>query len=278
MIGGNSDRSDGFVQSLERGLRVVQAFGEGHARMTLSEVAERTELSRATARRFLLTLVELGFVHSDGQHFTLGPKVLDLGYSYLSGFGLPSLALPIMENAVSQVHESCSLTVLDGAEVVYVARVPVRRIMSVQIDVGTRFPAFATSMGRVFLSDLSVEERATLLESAPRLRFTPYTVTEISELNKALDSVAARDYALACEELELGLLSIAVPVRNRATGRVVAALNMSTHAGQRDETFMREIALPVLRDAADQIEQAIRSSGIGVTDARVNVTQPELNR
>lgn len=278
MTESDSERSDGFVQSLERGLRVVQAFGEGHARMTLTEVAERTSLSRATARRFLLTLVELGFVHSDGQYFTLGPKVLNLGYSYLSGFGLPSLALPIMEKAVSQVHESCSLTVLDGSEVVYVARVPVRRIMSVQIDVGTRFPAFATSMGRVFLSNLPADERTEVLESTPRQRYTSHTITDLAQLNTVLDSVAARDYALACEELEVGLLSIAVPVRNRTTDRVVAALNMSTHAAQRDKAFMREVALPVLKDAAEQIEQAIRASGIGVTDVRVRATQPEPNR
>lgn len=273
-----SERSDGFVQSFERGLRVVQAFGEGHSRMTLTEAAERSSLSRATARRFLLTLVELGFVHSDGQYFTLGPKILNLGYSYLSGFGLPNLALPIMEQAVSRVHESCSLTVLDGAEVVYVARVPVRRIMSVQIDVGTRFPAFATSMGRVFLSSLPIAERTELLASAARQQYTPHTITDLVKLNTVLDNVASRGYAIACEELEVGLLSIAVPVRNRATGRVVAALNISTHAAQRDKTFMREVALPALLDAAEQIEQAIRASGIGFSDMSVRATRPELSR
>jgi IclR family pca regulon transcriptional regulator len=264
MLENNSVRSPEFVQSFERGLLVIQAFGEGHARMSLTEIAERAGLSRATARRFLITLTDLGFAHTDGQVFTLSPKVLNLGYSYLSSFGLPSLALPVMERTVSLLQESCSLSVLDGADIVYVARVSVSRIMSVRIDVGTRFAAFATSMGRVFLADLSERDREDLFYSAPRPQFTPHTITSFGELNQVLDVVSDRGFALACEELESGLLAIAVPIRQHRTGRVVAALNISANTAQRSKEFLLETALPVLLQAGEQIEQSILATGISI--------------
>src|SRR4051812_1726113 len=141
-----------FVQSLERGLAVIRAFDADHPQLTLSEVARATDLTRAAARRFLLTLVELGYVSTDGKQFSLRPRVLELGYAYLSSQSLPEIAAPHLESLVSQVHESSSVSVLDGHEVVYVARVPTKRIMTVTIAVGTRFPAYATSMGRVLLA------------------------------------------------------------------------------------------------------------------------------
>src|SRR5262245_27966740 len=148
------ERDADFVQSLERGLAVISAFDRDHAELTLSEVAAATGVTRAAARRFLLTLVRLGYMRSDGRFFSLAPRVLELGYAYLSSLTLPEVAEPHLEALVAEVNESSSVSVLDGEAVVYVARVPVSRIMTVAISVGTRFPAYATSMGRVLLAGL----------------------------------------------------------------------------------------------------------------------------
>src|SRR5215470_15700740 len=148
-------RSNDFVQSLERGLAVIRVFGPERTRLTLSEVAREAGLTRAAARRFLLTLVELGYVRSDGREFSLRPRVLELGYAYLSGLAMPEIAQPHLEVLSSKMHESSSISVLDGHHIVYVARVPTKRIMTVAISVGTRFPAYATSMGRVMLAGMS---------------------------------------------------------------------------------------------------------------------------
>jgi IclR family transcriptional regulator, pca regulon regulatory protein len=152
-LGRNSD----FVQSLDRGLAVIRAFGPDRERLSLSEVARSTGLTRAATRRFLLTLVQLGYVRSDGREFSLRPRVLELGYAYLSGLELPEIAAPHLEELVAKVRESSSISVLDGDHIVYVARVPTKRIMTVAISVGTRFPAYATSMGRVLLAAMSPE-------------------------------------------------------------------------------------------------------------------------
>src|SRR5688500_8804191 len=149
------DRGPDFVQSLERGLAVIRAFDASHSELTLSEVAASTGVTRAAARRFLLTLAVLGYVRSDGRLFSLTPRVLELGYAYLSSFSLPDVAEPHLEALVAEVNESSSVSVLDGDDVVYIARVPTSRIMTVAISVGTRFPAYATSMGRVLLAGLS---------------------------------------------------------------------------------------------------------------------------
>ena len=146
-------RAPHFVQSLERGLAVIRAFDEHNVELTLSDVARSTGLTRAAARRFLLTLADLGYVRTDGRWFSLSPRVLELGYAYLSSLSLPEVAEPHMERLVAEVHESSSVSVLDGEDIVYVARVPTSRIMTVSINVGTRFPAYATSMGRVLLAE-----------------------------------------------------------------------------------------------------------------------------
>src|SRR5512139_1746855 len=153
-------RGQDFVQSLERGLAVIRAFDRDHPELTLSEVATATGVTRAAARRFLLTLAELGYVRSDGRLFALTPRVLELGYAYLSSMSLPEVAEPHLEALVATVNESSSVSVLDGTDVVYVARVPTSRIMTVSISVGTRFPAYATSMGRVLLAGLDDAELA----------------------------------------------------------------------------------------------------------------------
>src|SRR5580693_2667682 len=182
-------RSD-FVQSLDRGLAVIRAFGPDRERLSLSEVARATHLTRAAARRFLLTLVSLGYVRNDGREFSLRPRVLELGYSYLSGLALPKLAAPHLEELVARLHESSSISVLDGHQIVYVVRVPTKRIMTVAISVGTRFPAYATSMGRVLLAALSDDELDRYLaEAAPFEALTAQTVTDPARLRDTLAQV-----------------------------------------------------------------------------------------
>ena len=254
-------RSSEFVQSLERGLAVIRAFDSEHPELTLSDVARATGLTRAAARRFLLTLVDLGYVRTDGRMFALRPRVLELGYSYLSSLGLPEVALPHMEALVAQVHESSSLCVLDGTDIAYVARVPTRRIMTVTITVGTRFPAYATSMGRVLLAGLPPESLDAHLERVEMRQLTPKTITTPDKLRKALTRIAAQGYALIDQELEVGLRSIAVPVHVR--GRVGAALNVSMHASRGSSDAARRELLPPLRAAAAAIEADLAAAPAG---------------
>ncbi|MGH3744092.1 MAG: IclR family transcriptional regulator domain-containing protein [Mycobacteriales bacterium] len=251
-------RNSEFVQSLERGLAVIRAFDSEHPDLTLSDVARATGLTRAAARRFLLTLVDLGYVRTDGRLFALRPRVLELGYSYLSSLGLPEVALPHMESLVARVHESSSLSVLDGTAIAYVARVPTRRIMTVAITVGTRFPAYATSMGRVLLAGLAPEELDRHLQDAELTELTSKTITDVDTLRATLTRVAARGYALVDQELEVGLRSIAVPVR--VGERVVAAVNVSMHASRGSSDEARRELLPPLRETATAIEADLAAS------------------
>jgi IclR family transcriptional regulator, pca regulon regulatory protein len=242
-----------YVRSLARGLAVIASFSAGRPVMTISMVAAETGLTRATARRILHTLGQLGFVARDGDLFRLTPKVLSIGYSYLSGLELPELAHPHMEQLVAQVHESSSLAILDGQDIVYVARVPTKRIMSVTLTVGTRLPAFATSMGRVLLAELPAEELDVHLGSEPFPPLTSRTVRTRHELRELLRRVREHGYALTDQELEDGLRSVAVPIRD-AHGAVEAALNIAAHAGRISKDTMLADFLPRLREAAGAIE------------------------
>jgi IclR family pca regulon transcriptional regulator len=250
-------RDGAFVQSLERGLAVIRALSGGDPQ-TLSDVARTTGLSRASARRFLLTLEALGYVHQTGGRFALTPQVLDLGYAYLSGLELPQVAEPHLQKLVERVHESSSVSVLDGHDVVYVARVPTRRIMAVAISVGTRFPAYATSMGRVLLAGLEPAALDALLTGLELEPLTPGTVTSERELRRILDGVRAHGYALVDQELEAGLRSIAVPIHDRS-GAVAAAMNLSVHASRATAADMERELLPPLRDAAAAVERDLRA-------------------
>jgi IclR family transcriptional regulator, pca regulon regulatory protein len=257
-------RSSDFVQSLERGLAVIRAFDAEHRELGLSEVARATGLTRAAARRFLLTLVELGYMHFDGGRFSLRPRVLELGFAYLSSLSLPELAEPHMEALVGRINESSSISVLDDTDVVYVARVPTRRIMSITIAVGTRLPAFATSMGRVLLAalpDAELEERLGRVDVRP---LTPRTVKSHAELRKVLDQVRRQGYAVTDQELEQGLRSAAVPIHD-ASGAVVAALNVSVHASRASMQELRARFLPPAQEAAEAIDAEIRKSGLRAT-------------
>jgi IclR family transcriptional regulator, pca regulon regulatory protein len=243
-----------FIQSLERGLNVIRCFDADHPDMTLSEVANLTGLTRATSRRLLLTLEELGYVSSDGRRFSLTPRVLDIGYAYLSSLDVQQIAQPFLEALSEQVNESVSVTVLDETDIIYVARVPTTRIMTISLGLGSRLPAHCTSMGRVLLAELAEDEiRALLPEKlAPR---TDRTIRTRDELDTVLDQVRQQGWALVDEELEIGVRSVAAPLRD-STGRAFAAMNVSTHAGRTTVADIHEHFLPPLVATARQISEA----------------------
>lgn len=247
-------RAPHFVQSFARGLSVIAVFGEAGDALTLSEVARAATMTRATARRFLLTLVDLGYVRFDGRLFRLTPKVLELGHAYLSGLSLPEVAAPHLERLAGHTRESSSVCVLDGPDIVYVARVATSRIMTVDISIGTRFPAYATSMGRVLLAGLPPQQLDDYLASLCVDRFTHRTVADARALRAVLDTVQEQGYALVDQELEAGLRSLAVPVHD-ADGVVVAGANVSTHASRVSVEQMITEFLPLLRGAVIDIEQ-----------------------
>jgi len=255
-------RNSDFVQSLDRGLAVIRAFGPDRERLSLSEVARATNLTRAAARRFLLTLVKLGYVRSDGREFSLRPRVLELGYAYLSGLTLPDVAGPHLEELVARLHESSSISILDGQHVVYVARVPTKRIMTVAISVGTRFPAYATSMGRVLLAALPPDALEQYLAEAVLEPLTANTVTDAGRLREILAEVAAQGYAIVDQELEEGLRAVAAPIRG-AQDTGTAAINVSVHASRVSVKSLRTDIVPALLETARQIEADLAAQGAG---------------
>jgi IclR family transcriptional regulator, pca regulon regulatory protein len=250
-------RTGDFVQSLERGLAVIRAFDADHAEMTLSDVARATGLTRAAARRFLHTLVALKYMRTDGRLFSLRPRVLELGYAYLSSLSLPEVAMPHLEHLVESVRESSSVSVLDGDEVVYVARVPTKRIMTIGINVGTRFPAHVTSMGRVLLAAHTDDWLAGYLASVRLQPLTERTITDRAELLAELQRVRERGWTMVDQELEAGLRSFAAPIRD-ASGTVVAAVNVSAHVSRGPLDQLRDELLGPLLDCARQIEDDLR--------------------
>jgi IclR family pca regulon transcriptional regulator len=245
-----------YVQSLHRGLMVIRTFDAEHAAMTLSEVAARAAVSRAAARRLLLTLEHLGYVRRDARHFALTPRVLDLGYSYLSSLNASVLAQPIMEQVSRRIDESCSLAVLDGHEVVYVQRVAVRKIMTINLAIGARLPAFCTSMGRMLLAgldELAFERWLRVLKTEAATRFT---LVDKAEVRAAVERARTHGYAYVEQELQEGLCSLAVAVRDGG-GRTIAALNssMTFRVGARSHALAQ--VLPALRQGAADIERSI---------------------
>jgi IclR family pca regulon transcriptional regulator len=256
---GQKQRSADFAQSLERGLAVIRAFGPDHPRLTLSDVARRTGLTRASARRFLLTLVELEYVDFDGRLFRLRPQVLELGYSYLSGLTTPEVALPYMEDLANRVSASASLAVLDREDIFYAAHVPASRMLAVRVPVGTRVPAHATAMGHVLLAALPIEQRRQYLDTARLERLTPKTLVTRSELTAALDMVYRNGYALGDQGLEENLFAVAVPVTD-GRGSVVAALAIATQAStaQSGPADPQAGYLPALLETAEQVSAQLR--------------------
>jgi len=248
--------SDSHVQSFARGLEVLRSFGANAPTQTLSEAAERTGLTRAGARRILLTLQGLGYVAQEGRDFRLTPKVLELGFAYLASQPWWHVAQPLMEDLTQTLHESSSAAVLDGDEIVYVLRVPAHKIMSINLGVGSRLPAHCSSMGRVLLAGLPEDERERRVMAMHLTAKTPKTVTDPDRLLSVLGDVRRKGFALVSEELELGLMSLAVPVTDRQ-GRVVAALNVSTQPQRRTATELREQCLPMLQAVAKRIGETM---------------------
>jgi IclR family transcriptional regulator, pca regulon regulatory protein len=246
-----------FVQGLQRGFAVVKAFSaDGGRRLTVADVAGRTGLTRAVARRYLLTLQELGYVVHDGSHFTLTPRILDLGFTYLATVDVANIAQPFMERIVHTLRESCSIAVLDGHDAVYVARVAAKRIMSINLVVGSRLPAHATSMGKVLLANLSDADLDEYFRTAPLQRLTSRTIGDEPTLRAALRQVRERGWAFADQESEDGVRTVAVPLFDRNM-RVQAAMNVSGHASRVPMKELRSRYLPVLMETANEISRAL---------------------
>lgn len=251
-----------FVQSLARGLAVIRAFDAQHPALSLSELAQRAEIPRAAARRFLLTLEALGYVRSEGRLFSLTPRVLELGVAYLSGLEFPDIAVPHLERLSSMLEESVSASVLDGDDIVYVARAAHRRIMSVRIEVGTRFPAYATAMGRVLLAALPEDQWPDVTQELPAL--TPRTVTDPRQLHQALREVREQGWADVDGELELGLRSIAVPVTGPRG--LTAAINVATGPAADESGTHIAHQRELLVETAQIIESELRLASLTQTE------------
>lgn len=249
-----AERPPEFVQSLERGISVIRAFSAATPRLTLSDVARETGLTRAAARRFLITLEQLGYVSNDGRFFSLRPSVLQIGYAYLSSLTLAQIAQDHLERLAQELHESCSASVLDGDEIVYVARAATNRIMTINLSVGTRLPAYCTSMGRVLLAALPDDELDSYLERTELKPLTSRTIVDRDKLRLEVVRVRAQGWSLIDGELEEGVRSIAFPLHD-ADQKVVAAANASAHGARVPLEQLRERYVPALRECAAQIDR-----------------------
>jgi IclR family pca regulon transcriptional regulator len=250
--GGDRD----FVASLEKGLLVIEAFDASRPRLTLSDVAKLTGITRAAARRYLLTLTKLNYADFDGRYFSLSPRILRLGYAYLSSASLSARVQPFLEQISEATGESSSAAILDGDDIVYIARSATRRIMSIGLGVGSRLPAYCTSLGRAILAYQPEDAIEAYLQRVRLEARTPKTITDKTEFRAVLEATRAQGYALVNEELEFGLRSIAVPVIQK-NGQVTIALNLSAQAGRVSADEMRERFLPSLSAASESLRYMI---------------------
>jgi IclR family pca regulon transcriptional regulator len=241
-----------FVQSLERGLAVIRTFSRDTPSMTLSEIAERTGLNRAAARRFLLTLKQLGYVDTDGRRFSLRPRVLELGYSYLASVPVWEVARPHLEELADRVMETTSASVMDGTDIVFVARVETKRIMSMTLGVGSRLPAWATAMGRVLLSELRADQLDRYFSQVPLEPLADRTVTDPRRLRKIIAKAGKQGWTLVDQEVEEGVRSLAVPIRGPG-GKAECALTVCSHAFRVSVDRIMEEFLPLVLDTSDRI-------------------------
>jgi IclR family transcriptional regulator, pca regulon regulatory protein len=243
-----------FMTSLARGIAVIRAFTQQKRRLTISQLSQRTGIPRAAVRRCLYTLAQLGYVNADeGRDFTLSPRILSLGHAYLSSTPLTAASQPLLDRVSDVLHESSSIALLEGDEILYVARSSTnRRIMSVDLGIGTRLPAFCTSMGRVLLAYMPAAELDDYLARVRMIVYTPRTVSTVEKLKRELEGVRRTGYAIVDQELEIGLRSIAVPVRDQS-GTVVAAMNIGTHASRVSVAEMEKTFLPELQSAAVEL-------------------------
>lgn len=241
-----------FVASLEKGLSVIEAFDASRPRLSLSDVAKLTGITRAAARRYLLTLTKLNYAEFDGRYFSLTPRVLRLGYAYLSSASLSAQVQPFLERISEETGESSSAAVLDGDDIVYIARSATRRIMSIGLGVGSRLPAHCTALGRAILAFQPEDEFRAYLQRVRLEALTPKTITDKSAFQDALEATRAQGYAIVSEELEYGLRSIAVPVVQK-NGKVTIALNLSAQAGRVSAEEMERRFLPLLKSASEML-------------------------
>ena len=255
-----------YVQSMARGLAVLSAFDREHFRLSLGEIASRADLSRAAARRLVMTLRHLGYVRESGRHYILGPRVLELGFGYLGSMNLTDLAQPLMEELARQVNQGSSMAVLDGQSIVYVLRVPGQRVMSVSLGVGARLPAFCAAMGRVLLSGLAPPDLDKWLDSCRPEPLTPHTETEPDKLRRIVADVGRQGYAYVEQELELGLCSIAVPVRN-GDGRIATAINVSMPYHPDAARHALDNILAPLQQTAAAIESSLPATRLAPVSA-----------
>lgn len=246
-----------FVSGFARGLTVIEAFGEAAPRMAIADIAKATGLDRATSRRCLLTLFKLGYADYDGKFFSLTPKVLSLGHAYLSATPLPKLVQPHLDLLSDKAGQSASVSVLEGNEIVYIARSAQRRVMSINLAPGSRLPAYCTSMGRILLAALPEDQASRILANTELKKNTEKTLTDTDTLMKELRSVRTEGYATVDQELEIGLCSIAVPVEN-ARGQTIAAINIGASSALVPASAMAEQYLPLLRETQNELRQVLR--------------------
>ncbi|WP_182905918.1 IclR family transcriptional regulator C-terminal domain-containing protein [Microbispora sp. H13382] len=246
------DTGPDFIEALARGLDVIRAFQPGHPVMSLTEVAAATGLARPTARRILLTLQELGYARAEQGGFALTPRVLELGVSYVRSTGLWEVARPHLERLVAQTHESSSIAQLDGSDIVYVARVAVPKIVALSVQIGTRFPALQTSLGKVLLAALPPDELERVLAEPSRSGIEPRWRPGRQERDAMLREVRAKGWALTDEQLALGIRSVAAPLRD-GSGKVIAAVNVNSHAAETSLDKLTGEHLPLLLTTAGAI-------------------------
>jgi IclR family pca regulon transcriptional regulator len=246
-----------FVSGFARGLKVIEAFGETTPKLAIADVARTTGLDRATARRCLLTLAELGYAEYDGKFFALTPKILRLGHAYLSATPLPHIVQPFLDRLAEEVGQSASASVLDGTEIVYIARAAQKRVMSINLMPGSRLPAYCASMGRVMLAALPPEDARSLLKQTALKSFTPFTKTDPRLLMEELQRIREDGFAVIDQELELGLCSIAVPLTNDR-GRVIAAINIGAPSASVPAIEMASRYLAPLKTVAAALKPILR--------------------
>jgi IclR family transcriptional regulator, pca regulon regulatory protein len=245
-----------FMLTLAKGLAVLNSFGRDRPTMTLSEAAQMVDLSRATTRRVLHTLVELGYVEQNGRQFALTPRIMRLGFAYVSSQNWIDRAAPLMRSLSERLHESCSAAILEGTDIIYVARIPARRIMSAALAIGSRLPAFHSSMGRIQLGFLDDAEIWRRLKSAHVEPLTPATITDRQALYERVRDDRRQGFSIVDEELERGLRSIAVPITDH-DGQCVGAINLSTHSTRTTRNELREIFLPELKAVAERVSAVV---------------------
>jgi len=268
----SDDHNRDHVQSIERCLAVIEAFTGRAGSLSFGELASATGLSKPTVRRILLTLEALGYARSAGSHFNLTPKVLGLGYAYLSSLSLTGAAHPLMEALTDQLQESTTLSALDGVDVVYLNRVHRHRISSMALAVGTRLPAHATSSGHVLLADLMPDALADYFAKAALKKLTDRTLTTKAALVDRLKIVRTRGWDIVDQELELGRISAAAPIRD-ASGIVVAALSFSCGSHQNSVEQIETKFVPMLRRTAEKISAAMGGNGYAPRNNNGNAAQ-----